>query len=106
MFPNPLAPRGLDAVEKVARLAREKFAARAVDYDRNNSFPFEAFVDLHNEGLIGAAVPRVHGGLGLGPYKSDVYSLWMMTKEIAKAGLSVALLGRTQQRHGANWRLR
>ncbi len=83
-------PRGPDAVDRVAWLAREKFAACAADHDRNKSFPKEAFVDLHREGLISAAVPRSYGGLGLGPFKSDVHSLWLMTKEIAKADLSVA----------------
>ena len=35
-------------------------------------------------------MPKEHGGLGLGPYKGDVFTLWMMTKEIARADLSLA----------------
>jgi alkylation response protein AidB-like acyl-CoA dehydrogenase len=35
-------------------------------------------------------VPVEHGGLGLGPYKGDVFTLWMLTKELAKADLSLA----------------
>lgn len=35
-------------------------------------------------------MPREYGGLGLGPYRGDVFTLWMMTKEIAKADLSLA----------------
>lgn len=31
-----------------------------------------------------------YGGLGLGPYSGDVFTLWMMTKELAKADLSLA----------------
>ena len=35
-------------------------------------------------------MPREYGGLGLGPYRGDVFTLWMMTKEVAKADLSLA----------------
>jgi alkylation response protein AidB-like acyl-CoA dehydrogenase len=77
-------------VERVAELARERLAPRAAHYDRTASFPAEDFADLFAAGLLAAAVPREHGGLGLGPLRGDAFTLWMMTKELAKADLSLA----------------
>ncbi|MGA9770406.1 MAG: acyl-CoA dehydrogenase family protein [Blastocatellia bacterium] len=74
----------------VKELARERFAPRAAHYDETASFPSEDFDDLFRAGLLGAAIPKSYGGLGLGPYLGDVYSLWMITKELAKADLSLA----------------
>jgi len=71
-------------------LAQEKFAPRAADYDLAAAFPAEDFADLFGAGLIAPVVPAEYGGLGLGPYRGDVFTLWMMTKEIAKADLSLA----------------
>jgi alkylation response protein AidB-like acyl-CoA dehydrogenase len=71
-------------------LARTKFAARAHYYDQTATFPAEDFEDLFGAGLIAPVVPQEYGGLGLGPYRGDVFTLWMMTKEIAKADLSLA----------------
>jgi alkylation response protein AidB-like acyl-CoA dehydrogenase len=71
-------------------LARQKFAARAAHYDETSTFPFEDFDDLFSAGLHGAAAPKEYGGLGLGPYLGDVFTLWMITKELAKADLSLA----------------
>ncbi|HJU55811.1 MAG TPA: acyl-CoA dehydrogenase family protein [Pyrinomonadaceae bacterium] len=77
-------------VDRVRELAREKFAPRAADYDLAAAFPAEDFTDLFDAGLIAPVVPVEYGGLGLGPYRGDVFTLWMMTKEIAKADLSLA----------------
>ena len=77
-------------INRVRDLARHKFAPRASQYDRTASFPAEDFDDLFQEGLHAPAVPLEYGGLGLGPYKDDVFTLWMMTKELAKADLSLA----------------
>lgn len=71
-------------------LAREKFAPRAAHYDQTATFPKEDFADLFSAGLIAPVIPEEYGGLGLGPYRGDVFTLWMMTKEIAKADLSMA----------------
>ncbi len=76
-------------VERVARLAREQFAARADRYDRQASFPAEDFDDLFRAGLHAAAVPHSHGGRGLGP-DTGLYTLWMATKELAKADMALA----------------
>ena len=71
-------------------MARDRFAPRAAVYDQAATFPAEDFDDLFHAGLIAPVVPREYGGLGLGPYRGDVFTLWMMTKEMAKADLSLA----------------
>jgi alkylation response protein AidB-like acyl-CoA dehydrogenase len=46
------------------RLGREKFAARAEQYDREARFPFENYADLRGAGLLALCVPESHGGRG------------------------------------------
>src|SRR5258708_16571700 len=43
-------------------LARERFAPRAAQHDREASFPFEDYADLRSAGLLGLCVPARHGG--------------------------------------------
>jgi alkylation response protein AidB-like acyl-CoA dehydrogenase len=85
-----LRPEQQSLVDSVAALARQRFAARAARYDETASFPAEDFEDLVSAGLHAPAVPKDCGGLGLGPYRGDVMTLWLMTREIAKADLSMA----------------
>jgi alkylation response protein AidB-like acyl-CoA dehydrogenase len=79
-----------ELIDRVGVLAHEKFAPRAAHYDQTASFPAEDFDDLFRAGLHAPVIPKEHGGLGLGPYAGDIFTLWMMTKEIAKADLSLA----------------
>lgn len=85
-----LAPEKQRLVDRVATLARERFAPRAPHYDATATFPAEDFADLFQAGLQGAAVPLEYGGLGLGPYRGDVFTMWLITKELARADLSLA----------------
>ena len=85
-----LSDRGRALVEQVALLARERFAERAAQYDAEAVFPKEDFDDLFAASLTAPTIPESYGGLGLGPYRGDVFTLWMMTKEIARADLSLA----------------
>jgi alkylation response protein AidB-like acyl-CoA dehydrogenase len=85
-----LSPEARTAVDRVADLARERFAPRAGEYDRAASFPEADFTDLFDAGLLAPTVPEADGGLGLGPLQGDALGLWLMTKEIAKADLSLA----------------
>src|SRR6516165_11655957 len=78
-----------DLVGRAAELARGSFAARADRYDREASFPAEDFADLFRVGLLAAAVPRSHGGHGLSP-DAGLFTLWMITKELAKADMALA----------------
>jgi alkylation response protein AidB-like acyl-CoA dehydrogenase len=85
-----LKPEQERLVNRVAELAQEKFAPRAAHYDETATFPTEDFTDLYEAGLHAAVIPREQGGLGLGPYRGDVFTLWLMTKELARADLSLA----------------
>lgn len=76
-------------IARVTELAREKFAARADRYDREAAFPAENFEELFAAGLHAPCVPERFGGGGLGP-GHDLYALWLMTKELAKADMSMA----------------
>jgi len=76
--------------EKTRDLARLHFAPRASAYDREAAYPIDDFKDLHRAGLLAAVIPPQYGGLGLGPYRGDVLTLWLITKEIARADLSLA----------------
>lgn len=84
------APDKSEIISRIRELAREKFAPRAAHYDEAAAFPAEDFDDLFSAGLHVAAVPKKYGGLGFGPYIGDAFTLWMMTKELAKADLSLA----------------
>ncbi len=79
-----------ELVDRMSMLAHENFARRAAHYDQTAAFPAEDFEDLFRAGLHAPVVPKEYGGLGLGPYRGDIFTLWMMTKEIAKADLSLA----------------
>jgi alkylation response protein AidB-like acyl-CoA dehydrogenase len=85
-----LPPDKQSLIDRTAELARERFAPRAAEYDRAAVFPAEDFADLRAAGLNAPTVPRERGGLGLGPLRGDAFTLWMMTKELAKADLSLA----------------
>ncbi|MQA95202.1 MAG: acyl-CoA dehydrogenase [Streptosporangiales bacterium] len=80
---------------RVAEVAKE-CAGRADTYDRTARFPAEDFDALFAAGLHAPAVPRDHGGLGIGPHGGDALTLWLMTRELAKADLS---LGRCWEGH-------
>ena len=55
----------MSIVETAARLARERLAPRAAEYDRDAKNPVDSWRDLWRDGLLGATIPRAHGGLGL-----------------------------------------
>jgi alkylation response protein AidB-like acyl-CoA dehydrogenase len=67
-------------VDRTARLAGERFAARAARHDADASFPYENYADLHREGLLALAVPAAHGGVG-----ADAVTYVHALREIARA---------------------
>lgn len=60
-------------LEQAHALGRDRFAARAAQWDAQASFPFANYDDLRNAGLLALCVPAAHGGLG-----AD-YATYMMT---------------------------
>ena len=60
----PLTPDQQQLMSLADTLGREKFADRAARYDREASFPFENYDDMHAAGLLGLCVPKEHGGWG------------------------------------------
>jgi alkylation response protein AidB-like acyl-CoA dehydrogenase len=92
---NGVAPIELNSLQQeliaqIRNLAQSRFAVRAAEYDRSADFPAEDFADLFESGLLSVVVPPHYGGLGLGPYHGNVLTLWLLTKEIAKADMSLA----------------
>lgn len=90
MLPIELNPEQQQLLEKTRVLARERLAPRAALYDREAEYPVQDFDDLFQAGLLSAVLPVEYGGMGLGPYRGNILTLWLMTKEIAKADLALA----------------
>jgi alkylation response protein AidB-like acyl-CoA dehydrogenase len=80
---DPALPADLSALT-------ERFAQRAAEYDGTATFPAQDFDDLFTGGLLAPTVPLSHGGLGLGPLHGRTLALWLMTKQLASADLSLA----------------
>src|SRR4051812_17703840 len=75
-----------DYIARAEALA-EAVAARAAEYDRTGSFPFENFRELSEAGLLSLTVPAAHGGAGAGArYAARVLGI------IGKADPSTALV--------------
>lgn len=89
-MPIELSAMQRQLTDQVRHLACSRLAPRAAEYDRAAAFPSEDFKDLFEAGFGAAVVPVEAGGLGLGPYRGNVLTLWLITKEIAKADLSLA----------------
>jgi len=77
-------------LDKMTKLAKECFQPRANKYDIEASFPTENIQDLAKAGLLAPTASKVYGGLGLGHNKGDIFTHWLMTKEIAKADMGFA----------------
>ena len=72
-------------IESAKRLA-SRFAERAAAHDRENTFPFENFRELHEAGLVAMTAPEEYGGGG-----AHVYDVVLMQEELAKGDASTAL---------------
>jgi alkylation response protein AidB-like acyl-CoA dehydrogenase len=60
-------------------LGRDKFAARAAQWDKEASFPFANYGDLRAAGFLKLCVPTSHGGLG-----ADYATYMMVAAEIGR----------------------
>ncbi|HET9623346.1 MAG TPA: acyl-CoA dehydrogenase family protein [Kofleriaceae bacterium] len=84
-LPSPVR----DTLGRAAALAEEVIAPRADDHDRQATFPAESFQALFRAGLLAPTVPRDFGGLGWGRSDGSTFALWMLTKLLARADLSI-----------------
>ena len=73
-------------VERIAELARTRFAPRAAHYDATAEFPMENYRDLHEAGLLGLTVPAEYGGLG-----ADALIFAQCLRELARGCSATAL---------------
>jgi alkylation response protein AidB-like acyl-CoA dehydrogenase len=63
---TPTTPRQTEFVALADRLAA-RIAPRAAAHDRENSFPFGSFRELHEAGYLALSVPTAYGGAGADP---------------------------------------
>jgi alkylation response protein AidB-like acyl-CoA dehydrogenase len=92
--------------QRVVALADElaaRFAERAARYDRDGSFPFENYADLHETGYLRLAIPREYGG-----DDADALTMVIAQERLARgdgstalaAAMAVHLLGRMGEEQG------
>jgi alkylation response protein AidB-like acyl-CoA dehydrogenase len=84
--PDLLTREQRELIERMARLARERFAPRAMKHDREASFPYENYEDLRQSGLLGLCVPRAYGGEG-----ADFTTYMLVAAELGRHCGSTAL---------------
>ena len=75
----PFTPKQRDLLTLAHELGRDKFAARASQWDESASFPFANYDDLREAGLLGLCIPEAHGGLG-----ADYATYMMVAAEIGR----------------------
>jgi alkylation response protein AidB-like acyl-CoA dehydrogenase len=80
------SPRQQELMDRAYALAMERFAPRAATYDRDASFPFEDYADLHAAGLLALCVPEQYGGLG-----ADFETYCLVAEQLARGNASTAL---------------
>lgn len=81
-----LTPQEADLTAAARKLAHEKFAPRAADYDKDATFPTENYRDMHTAGLLGICVPKEHGGHG-----ADYRAYMLAAAEIGRGCGATAL---------------
>jgi hypothetical protein len=72
-------PLQRELLAKAHALGRDKFAARAQQWDTEASFPFANYDDLREAGFLKLCVPVSHGGLG-----ADYTTYMMVAAEIGR----------------------
>jgi alkylation response protein AidB-like acyl-CoA dehydrogenase len=95
-LPYALTERQQRFVALADRLAA-RFAERANIHDRDGSFPYENYVDLHESGYLCLAIPPEFGGEG-----ADVFEMTLAQEHLARGdgstglatGMLVQIIGR------------
>ena len=86
MFSPTPYPHREALLAEAERLAAERFAPRAAEYDAGSAFPYENYRDLHEAGFTRMTVPAALGGLEV-----DAATYVRVLKAIAKADGSTAM---------------
>ena len=73
-------------LEKADWLAKECLEPRAAQYDESASHPWESWKDIWKNGLLGLAVPKEYGGLGL-----DMVTYVMVIERLTQGCTSTAM---------------
>lgn len=79
-----------DIYELVGYLARERFAPRAAEHDRQRTLPLDNLADLQEHGLLGLTIAKEHGGLGSGVMGEDPALYLLAIEQVARVDLSTA----------------
>ena len=80
------SPRQQELIDRAYAMASERFAPRAARHDRDASFPFDDYADLHSSGLLALCVPEQYGGLG-----ADFETYCLVAEQIARGNAATAL---------------
>ena len=75
----PFTPLQRELLAQAHALGRDRFAARAAQWDQEASFPFANYDDLRDAGFLRLCVPVSHGGLG-----ADYATYMMVAAEIGR----------------------
>jgi alkylation response protein AidB-like acyl-CoA dehydrogenase len=75
----PFTPLQREWLARAHALGRDKFAARAAQWDREASFPFANYDDLREQGFLRLCVPTEFGGAG-----ADFPTYMMVAAEIGR----------------------
>lgn len=76
---HAFTPKQRSLLSLAHQLGRDKFAARAAQWDEEASFPFANYDDLRAAGLLGLCVPEADGGLG-----ADYPTYMMVSAELGR----------------------
>lgn len=83
---KPKTEAGLRLV-RIAEQKADEFAARAVEHDRDGTYPFEAIDALKEAGYFTAPVPEDMGGLGV----ESAHDLFVASSRLARGDASVTI---------------
>ena len=75
----PFTPLQREWLAKAHALGRDRFAARAAQWDKEASFPFANYEDLREQGFLKLCVPTAFGGAG-----ADFPTYMMVAAEIGR----------------------
>ena len=99
---SPLTPFQARVLELAGGLA-DRFAERAEQHDRDNTFPRENWPEMAAAGYLGLVVPEELGGLGAGPYEL-LLGQERLAQGCAATALSVLMHQTTASMFAARWR--